>query len=103
MVIWREGIWISIFWFVNFICFFSIYFDEKNEKQGKLNDMWVFNNSVWIWIDGSNTVNPPSIPNYPNARYGAMGWIDSNDNLWLFGGNDMLSGTTSNDLWMFGQ
>ena len=28
----------------------------------------------------------PDISNIPGSRYGSISWIDSNNNLWLFGG-----------------
>ena len=28
-----------------------------------------------------------SSTNVPGARYGAVSWVDSNNDLWLFGGN----------------
>jgi N-acetylneuraminic acid mutarotase len=76
-----------------------------------LNDLWEFNPSsgFWTWMSGSNTGNGtgvygvqgvPSTTNVPHARDSAMSWIDSNGNLWLFGGSNSL-GTVANDLWEF--
>ena len=84
----------------------------------ELNDLWEFNPSTseWVWISGSSTV-PNTIPgppgvygtlgqpaagNVPGGRSGAVGWIDSKGNLWLFGGNnEYLMGGNLNDLWEF--
>jgi hypothetical protein len=61
-----------------------------------LNDLWKFNGVNWIWISGSNSINQngnygtkgiASSTNIPGARYDAVSWIDSSNNLWLFGGN----------------
>jgi N-acetylneuraminic acid mutarotase len=79
---------------------------------GYLNDLWEFNPSAgtWKWVSGSSTINASgvygtqgvaSISNVPGARQGAVSWIDSSGNLWLFGG---LGGSGSgylNDLWKF--
>ena len=55
------------------------------------------NDSTWIWISGSNTINQravygekgkASIENVPGARRGAVGCFDSlREELWVFGGN----------------
>ena len=55
----------------------------------------------WTWISGSNYINQYgiygtkgiSISAIPGGRYYSISWIDSNNNLWLFGG----SGYDSND------
>jgi Galactose oxidase, central domain len=81
----------------------------------------------WTWIDGTNTAGTIAKPQYgslpstaptttpnpftntPGARYGAVGWADSNGSLFLFGGDGWeLSGATQpdtldaamNDLWV---
>jgi hypothetical protein len=67
-----------------------------------LNDLWEFNISTkqWIWVSGANlanqtgTYNAQAIDNtstpvtgsMPSSRWGAVGWIDSKNNLWFFGG-----------------
>lgn len=72
-----------------------------------LNDLWKFDGSNWTWLSGSNTTNQGSdygtqgiaaATNVPGARMEAVGWIDSNDNLWLFGGG---YNAMNNDLWRF--
>ena len=49
----------------------------------------------WTWISGSDSVDQKGIyglkgiannTNIPGSRYGTSNWIDSNNNLWLFGG-----------------
>jgi hypothetical protein len=98
------------------------------EWSGILNDLWKFNPSTteWTWVSGSQTSNAngvygkqgvPALTNVPGARAGAVSWIDSSDNLWLFGGGitqgggigwgsvfESPSGAGSgafNDLWKF--
>lgn len=86
---------------------------------GYLNDLWRFDPSTkqWAWISGSSTIGPregrpgvygtlgrPSAENVPGARVAAAGWIDSDDNLWLFGGSGFDGNDSSvyfNDLWKF--
>src|SRR5690606_19386996 len=62
---------------------------------GWLNDLWKFNGEVWIWISGSNVINEkgvygtkgvPDPNNVPGARSDIASWIDSENNLYLFGG-----------------
>jgi uncharacterized repeat protein (TIGR03803 family) len=82
---------------------------------GQFNDLWKFNPAAntWTWVSGSNTVNQagiygtqgtPALTNVPGARREAAGWTDGNGNLWLFGGVDLYSADTGedlNDLWEF--
>lgn len=85
-----------------------------NDASG--NDLWEFNptTAMWTWVSGSDTaasnagvygtLGVSSANNIPGKRYDAVSWIDSSDNLWLFGGqgNDS-TGTVGvlNDLWQF--
>jgi len=73
-----------------------------NGLFGSLNDLWELNPSTneWTWMGGSNTIpadnggqngvyGSPGIPapgNTPGGRGYAANLIDSNDNVWLFGG-----------------
>ena len=70
-----------------------------------LNDLWKFNGLNWTWISGSNstyqhgiygTKGIGSISNIPGARSGSISWIDSNNNLWLFGGAGYSSNNAGN-------
>jgi len=82
-------------------------------NRNSLNDLWKFDGTDWTWISGGDTVTNPGIygtlgvpnaSNVPGARTGSVSWIDSADNLWLFGGSGRdgsgLSGRL-NDLWRF--
>ena len=60
-----------------------------------MNDLWKFNGVNWACILGNSTVNQfgiygtkgiASSSNIPGSRYYPISWIDSNNNLWLFGG-----------------
>jgi N-acetylneuraminic acid mutarotase len=82
-----------------------------------MNAMWEFNVSShqWAWMGGTNSVDgnapgvygtlgEPAAVNTPGGRTGAVNWIDSSGNFWLFGGYGQDSAGNSgylNDLWMF--
>lgn len=105
---------------------------DSQGNYGQLNDLWEFDptNQEWTWIGGSSTlpaacatsatnglcgwptlygalgVSAPGIN--PGSRVAAVGWTDSNDNLWLFGGLGSLfwasfdfSEIDQYDLWEF--
>jgi N-acetylneuraminic acid mutarotase len=64
---------------------------------------------MWTWVSGSNTVNAQGDygtlgvadpANVPGARSNAISWIDTNGNLWLFGGSNQFK-PQLNDLWKF--
>ena len=76
--------------------------------SGELNDLWKYDPTTleWTWVSGSNTPGQlgtygtkgtAALSNVPGAREGAVSWIDSNGNLWLFGGTGY--GGLLNDLW----
>ncbi len=96
---------------------------DSSGTAGALNDLWEFDASskTWTWQSGSNSVGPPqggtggqsgaygtqgtaSSANTPGGRSGPLPWIDSNGNLWLFGGSGHDSTGAFgvlNDLWRY--
>jgi len=83
-----------------------------------LNDLWKYDptSGFWEWVSGSSTPSmtygTPGIygtkgvaaaGNTPGSRSGAISWIDSSGNLWLFGGYGYDSTEIGylNDLWKF--
>lgn len=85
-------------------------YDGDNNVKDHL---WKYNSAEkkWQWISGLfdwprysdyyNTYGTLGVENYKNnplSRFGAMSWIDSSDNLWLFGGSKNYS---YNDLWKY--
>ena len=79
--------------------------------NGDMNDLWEFNPSTkeWTWMSGSDTAGAigsygtlgvASPSNVPGAHDSGVTWIDSNGNLWLFGGYSYALGGL-NDLWEF--
>jgi hypothetical protein len=79
-----------------------------------LNDLWRFSSGEWTWMGGSSTTDQSgtygfegvsAVTNAPGARAGALTWIDSSGNLWLFGGDGYASTAGVyyflNDLWKY--
>jgi hypothetical protein len=87
----------------------------SNGIAGFLDDLWEFDPvaKTWTWVSGSSmsgvpgvygTLGVPSTSNVPGGRYFAISWIDSKNNLWLFGGDGEASTTfyaQLDDLWEF--
>jgi N-acetylneuraminic acid mutarotase len=104
------------------------------EVGGNFNDFWEFNltSKQWAWMGGVSAidcVNPPpegfclgsespqpqygtlgvaAAGNNPGGRNQAVGWIDSNGDLWIFGGiNPIFTGPLNDflanfdDVWKF--
>lgn len=77
---------------------------------GNLNDLWKYDvsSNVWTWMSGSSTANDQGsytqfgVPNpvdYPASRSEANAvWVDSNNNLWMFGGYGF---NLLDDLWKY--
>ncbi len=68
---------------------------ENDICSGYLNDLWKYSNSTWTWMNGNSSINAVGVygtqgkaspSNYPGGRYSSVFWIDSSDNLWIFGG-----------------
>ncbi|MBP9742062.1 MAG: hypothetical protein KBD37_01750 [Burkholderiales bacterium] len=87
---------------------------EYSTTYGCWNDLWRYNYNTneWTWISGASTMSQsgiygtkgvPGENNVPGARREAVGWIDSSNNLWLFGGLSSSYNTTSmfGDLWRY--
>ena len=88
---------------------------DSTGAEAELNDLWKFNPTTkqWTWVSGSSTVDAIGVygtqgvaaaSNVPGARYGAVSWLDSSSNFWLFGGlgdDSTGPGVWLNDLWEF--
>ncbi len=80
---------------------------------GWLNDLWKFNGTDWVWVNGPMITNQTGTygtkgsadpANLPGARTRASSATDGSGNLWLFGGTGYDSTGTYgylNDLWKF--
>jgi len=75
---------------------FGGYGYDRYGAEGYLNDLWKFDGVNWVWVSGDNTnyemgsygsLGVAAGTNKPGSRSGAVGWVDSNDNLWLYGGH----------------
>jgi N-acetylneuraminic acid mutarotase len=94
---------------------FGGYGYDSTGAVGNLNDLWRYSPSTneWTWISGGSgdnaagsygTEGTASASIGPGGRYAASSWIDSSNNLWLYGGYGCDSTGTSgklNDLWEF--
>lgn len=78
---------------------------------GCLNDLWTYNSNTnkWAWVNGDSIPNTPA-PNYgsiqvpspannPGGRGGVVSWVDGFNDLWIFGGTDLVG--SLNDLWKY--
>jgi hypothetical protein len=85
---------------------------DSSGTLGKLNDLWEYDGTNWTWANGSNLSGQPGVygtkgvfaaTNIPGGRDSSFSWIDSSNNLWLFGGYSTEGATqkTYNDLWKF--
>jgi N-acetylneuraminic acid mutarotase len=82
---------------------------------GPLNELWEFDPATneWTFVSGDETpgsdghygsLGVPSGSNRPPGKVNPAGWIDGNDNLWIFGGlgpDSVGTGGYLNDLWNF--
>ena len=89
----------------------------NSSSSGLLNDLWQYSpdTNQWTWISGVNTTNSHGVygtrgaatnSTQPGARLCGLSWVDSSDNLWLFGGQGYDDGTVItpgylNDLWKY--
>jgi N-acetylneuraminic acid mutarotase len=81
------------------------------------NDLWRYNiaSGQWTWMSGDpsgpsggpsiyGTLGVPAPGNTPSARDSAVTWVDSQGNLWLFGGfgyDSSGNGGNLSDLWRY--
>jgi N-acetylneuraminic acid mutarotase len=89
--------------------------NDTTGNDGPLNDLWMYKNSQWTWVNGSHlaqqaaqygTLAQPSSTTAPGGCASYAGWVDNSDNLWLFCGygNDSTGQVGVgylNDLWKF--
>jgi hypothetical protein len=76
-----------------------------------LNDLWKFDGTKWTWVAGAKLGDKTGAygtkgfgepNNIPGSRQDAVVWVDSADNLWLFGGDGYATTGIEgklNDLW----
>jgi N-acetylneuraminic acid mutarotase len=61
--------------------------------------------AMWTWVSGVNNYNQPDAFNAPGGRQGGVSWLDSDGNLWFFGGFGQGMGSADsgilNGLWKF--
>ena len=80
-----------------------------------LNDLWKYDvvTNEWTWVSGRELGSEQGFygskwlaesGNTPGGRYDAVGWIDEDDNLWLFGGYGLDENNYTgllNDVWKY--
>ena len=90
---------------------------DKNNATGGLSDLWRYQiaTNSWTWIAGSDTIGQSpvfgaigiaSTLNTPGGRVECKsGWVDAQNNLWLFGGQDGATANAGvsvrNDVWKY--
>ena len=85
--------------------------DSTGQTLNFLSDLWKYSGGEWTWMGGPMLAAQPAIfgtqgvpapNNVPGPRYEAVGWVDSNQNFWLFSGYyspDYNSTFYYNDVW----
>jgi hypothetical protein len=85
--------------------------DSTGQTFNYLSDLWKYSGGEWTWMGGPmlaaqppvfGTQGVPAPNNVPGPRYEAVGWVDSNQNFWLFSGfysPDPLHTYYYNDVW----
>jgi N-acetylneuraminic acid mutarotase len=76
---------------------FGGYGQDSAGFTGELNDLWKYDTTTfeWTWVSGSSSADQAGIygtqgttdpSNVPGGTYAAVSWLDSQGQLWLFGG-----------------
>jgi N-acetylneuraminic acid mutarotase len=92
---------------------FGGYGYASDNQPGWLNDLWKYNPATgnWTWMHGTQQINQAGVygtqglgaaGNTPGARQNAATWVDSGNNLWMFGGYIGANGAELfSDLWRY--
>lgn len=108
----------SVFWTDhdgNFWLYSGWGFNADSIPNSGSQDLWRFNpdSQAWTWMGGSEYGDPlavygtqglTSAENSPGPMNDGFGWIDANNNLWLFDGSGVDAtgaGGFLNDLWVY--
>lgn len=62
------------------------------------NELWKFDGSDWIWMDGETETNFTSLTSPPQVSFSSF-VVDSNNSFWLWGGRSYIG--VINDLWKY--
>jgi len=85
----------------------------ESGSSGNMSDLWKYTVATgeWTWINGDKTTEDggtygsqgiASLSNKPPARDAGVSWKDKSGNLWLFGGENHINGSSSlNDVWKY--
>lgn len=97
---------------------FGGYGNGNSSNPGHLNDLWKFDpaTNMWTWLKGASftdqigsygTQGSAGTNNTPGGRMHTSGWIDTDGNIWAFGGMGYASTSSGlgaerlNDLWKY--
>jgi len=79
------------------------------KEDNELNDLWKWDGTYWTWVSGSRLVADQAgtygtkgvagAANMPASRFYGVGWVDSSDNFWVFGGGTSSGTNRLSDLW----
>jgi hypothetical protein len=86
-----------------------------NHASISLNDLWKWDGQFWTWISGDSipsngfygTKGVSDIKNQPAARDLSFHWLDTNGNLWFYGGGNGINYNGGyyfnylNDMWVY--
>jgi hypothetical protein len=85
-------------------------YDDQGQ-HGTLGDLWRFDGSLWTWMGGPTSIDPPASygskgvaaeANQPVTVGNATAWPDGDGGVWVFGGQNIRSWSGQvNDLWHF--
>jgi len=78
--------------------------------NGVYGDLWKYSAGEWTWVSGSDVISPsavygtlgvPAPENTPGSRINPVVWLDSSQNIWLFGGVGYNTVGSQSDLWRY--
>jgi hypothetical protein len=97
----------------NNLWIFGGFINRPGPYNGPCADLWKYDigTNTWTWMKGPGTLYAAGVfgtitiadtSNYPPARYeSTTAWVDSNNDLWLFGGRHTNAGDFLNDVWKY--
>ena len=76
-------------------------------SAGRINDLWRWDGTNWTWLSGGDTTEQAAVygtkgtaaaSNVPGARRGAWGEVDSNGDIWIYGGRGLDAVGTNDEI-----
>lgn len=90
--------------------------NDSTNQYGALSDLWKFDGADWTWVSGTNLKDTAGVAGTQGTaasthvlpgRANTALWFDTEDNLWVFGGDGMMAtflgggNPAYSDLWKF--